>query len=140
MHTRTPGVELRCVDCDYPLMGLQSSTCPECGRAFDRDDLASVRVDIDDPVQVAAVLVPAAAEALQSLLFEHDVVAEVVHVPVTMVEPAKSLVRVARSQEGEARRIIETKTDEASWTCADCGEAVEGQFQQCWQCGSERPT
>lgn len=22
-----------------------------------------------------------------------------------------------------------------AWTCPDCGETVEGQFEQCWQCG-----
>lgn len=24
------------------------------------------------------------------------------------------------------------------WTCAQCGEGMEGQFSHCWQCGSER--
>lgn len=26
-----------------------------------------------------------------------------------------------------------------SWTCAVCGESVEGQFTDCWACGAERP-
>ena len=25
------------------------------------------------------------------------------------------------------------------WTCAQCGEQIEGHFDQCWQCGAERP-
>ena len=25
------------------------------------------------------------------------------------------------------------------WTCAGCGERLEGQFTQCWSCGSARP-
>ena len=25
------------------------------------------------------------------------------------------------------------------WTCAQCGEALEGQFTACWNCGSARP-
>jgi hypothetical protein len=24
------------------------------------------------------------------------------------------------------------------WTCAECGENIEGQFTSCWQCGNER--
>jgi hypothetical protein len=26
-----------------------------------------------------------------------------------------------------------------AWTCAECGEWLEGQFSQCWQCGAEKP-
>ena len=25
------------------------------------------------------------------------------------------------------------------WTCAHCGEQLEGQFTECWQCGATRP-
>ena len=25
------------------------------------------------------------------------------------------------------------------WTCAKCGEVLEGQFTTCWNCGTERP-
>ena len=25
-----------------------------------------------------------------------------------------------------------------SWTCAHCGEKLEGQFTQCWRCGAAR--
>lgn len=25
------------------------------------------------------------------------------------------------------------------WTCPHCGEALEGQFTDCWNCGAERP-
>lgn len=26
-----------------------------------------------------------------------------------------------------------------SWKCGKCGELIEGQFDQCWQCGNRRP-
>lgn len=29
---------MRCLGCDYRLQGLPDSVCPECGRAFDRED------------------------------------------------------------------------------------------------------
>jgi putative signal transducing protein len=25
------------------------------------------------------------------------------------------------------------------WTCAQCGEVLEGQFTDCWKCGAPRP-
>ena len=25
------------------------------------------------------------------------------------------------------------------WVCARCGERLEGQFAQCWNCGADRP-
>jgi rubrerythrin len=25
------------------------------------------------------------------------------------------------------------------WICPSCGETIEGQFDQCWHCGEERP-
>jgi len=25
-----------------------------------------------------------------------------------------------------------------SWTCAGCGEKIEGQFSECWNCGCDR--
>ena len=25
------------------------------------------------------------------------------------------------------------------WTCARCGEVLEGQFTECWKCGANRP-
>lgn len=27
----------------------------------------------------------------------------------------------------------------AEWRCERCGERIEGQFAQCWQCGAVRP-
>ncbi len=43
---------------------------------------------------------------------------------------ARRLLRVELS--GEAR-------NGEPWTCPDCGEPIEGQFTQCWRCGTERP-
>ena len=39
----------------------------------------------------------------------------------------------------EALRNAKVETPDA-WTCPRCGEAIEGQFTSCWNCGSERPS
>ncbi len=42
----------------------------------------------------------------------------------------------------EAERIVQEALavqDQAPWTCAGCGEEIEGQFSECWKCGKERP-
>lgn len=46
------------------------------------------------------------------------------------LERALGVLRKALAPVSEAR---------ASWTCAGCGEAIEDQFESCWQCGSARP-
>jgi hypothetical protein len=30
------------------------------------------------------------------------------------------------------------EVSEAAWTCASCGEQLEGQFSSCWKCGANR--
>ncbi|MEM9385377.1 MAG: DUF2007 domain-containing protein [Pseudomonadota bacterium] len=30
--------------------------------------------------------------------------------------------------------------EEASWQCAQCGEHIDGQFAECWQCGAACPS
>jgi hypothetical protein len=47
------------------------------------------------------------------------------------------------ADEDRARRIVEAASQGPSggpdWTCPSCGELIEGQFDQCWQCGADRP-
>ena len=48
------------------------------------------------------------------------------------------------SRADEARKIIEEALgdDEESqpgWDCPGCGEAIEGQFAVCWNCGASHP-
>ena len=43
----------------------------------------------------------------------------------------------------EAKRIVDealaTKDINRAWKCDSCGEVIEGQFAQCWNCGKDRP-
>jgi len=49
------------------------------------------------------------------------------------------------NREAEARDIIRKKvqSDESvirwSWRCPHCGEEIEGQFTDCWNCGEPKP-
>jgi hypothetical protein len=41
-----------------------------------------------------------------------------------------------------ANRIIEeafSEKDKTAWKCDSCGEDIEGQFTECWNCGKSRP-
>lgn len=41
----------------------------------------------------------------------------------------------------EAKRIVDealAKNDRPVWQCAACGEVIEGQFTECWNCGKSR--
>ena len=49
-------------------------------------------------------------------------------------EPAKKI--VADFQSGRARS---EHAGEAPWTCPNCGETIEPQFTDCWNCGAARP-
>ena len=44
----------------------------------------------------------------------------------------------------EAREVLEKmlaplRSVSVPWTCRKCGVEVEGQFSECWSCGSSRP-
>ncbi len=51
---------------------------------------------------------------------------------------------VAELDFDRAQELIELELhshgiEEPGWTCLGCGERVEGQFNECWQCGGLRP-
>ena len=39
-----------------------------------------------------------------------------------------------RARELVEQREAHTPTDQPAWTCLECGEQIEGQFAECWQC------
>lgn len=63
-------------------------------------------------------------------------------IPITM--DTLPSIWVGEDDRNRARELIEralkAETDFEDWTCAGCGETVEGQFAECWQCGSARAT
>ncbi|WP_206999515.1 putative signal transducing protein [Trinickia mobilis] len=56
---------------------------------------------------------------------------------------APELWLVDERDEALARRLIDAAsngppTGAANWRCHSCGETLEAQFTQCWQCGATR--
>ncbi len=50
---------------------------------------------------------------------------------------------VADEDYPEAKRIVDealSVVELPSWTCSSCGEEIEGQFDECWNCGTGRPS
>lgn len=45
--------------------------------------------------------------------------------------------------EGAAKRLIAAALapgqPQDAWHCGGCGESIEGQFRQCWNCGRDAP-
>ena len=45
------------------------------------------------------------------------------------------------SQEEQAKKLIQdfllSESNKRDWKCPDCGELIEKQFTQCWNCGEE---
>jgi hypothetical protein len=56
---------------------------------------------------------------------------------------ARPSVWVLESQAEKAIRLIIAHQGEPGadpdWACPGCGEEIEGQFTECWQCGTSRP-
>jgi len=49
---------------------------------------------------------------------------------------AKTIVKEMSSRESETQQ---RQSQEDSWICPSCGEVVEGQFAQCWNCQAMCP-
>jgi len=51
---------------------------------------------------------------------------------------------IDESQIEQAKQIISEalksgEKESEAWKCSGCGEEVEGQFTECWNCGTNRP-
>ncbi len=56
-------------------------------------------------------------------------------------DEARAAAIVRDYQQVDRANAAETSEDapRATWKCANCGEAVEEQFSECWNCGHARP-
>jgi hypothetical protein len=97
------------------------------------------------------------AEFLVQVLASHEIEAQVVgaalstllgYLPASMVK-----VHVAEADADRARAVVDefersgrggarrggTEAEASSWICANCGETIEPQFTECWNCGAAKP-
>lgn len=51
-------------------------------------------------------------------------------------DEARALEALKRIKEGE---IPGGENATPQWTCPNCGESIEGQFTECWNCGASKP-
>jgi len=55
--------------------------------------------------------------------------------PILCVEDERDYGRAKQIVDEELNRLEETSQH---WVCHHCGETIEGQFTDCWKCGSPR--
>lgn len=65
-------------------------------------------------------------------------------VPFTQVYPelwvlSNADVPKAKTFVDDYRKTLDNAPVPAAWTCPNCGESVEGQFGECWNCGQASP-
>lgn len=92
-------------------------------------------------IQVAHVRNVLAAEGIRSELRNERLGGVTGEVPFLETWPEVWVAELDfdRSQELIEQELHGPGLDEPSWTCPGCGEQVEGQFMECWSCGTVRP-
>ena len=100
---------------------------------------------MDDPVELACYANHNEAMMLQGMLKGYEIESRISSDDGGGVIPGQTLIRgvkvlVAREDLEKARYILEGAKDRsgATWKCDKCGEEIEGQFTECWNCGKGR--
>lgn len=134
----------RCRQCGYLLVQLPSNRCPECGTEFDLDVESNHNHVLTDPLRLEAI--PIAEAHIAQACLERAGIASAVHAEAHGIIAHYDLPRgtlwVNREDEARARAALKELVNQANqrqpWTCSDCGEKIEAQFDVCWNCGAER--
>jgi len=98
------------------------------------------------PTRIYVARHDADAEIVKDLLTREAIEAHVVPVDSTHLRFATLAVWVAHEEDVDRTRAILAEHGQAplsnafwSWRCARCGEDIEEQFDECWNCGAARP-
>lgn len=146
-----------CLDCGYPLDGLRDPRCPECGLEFDPLDAGTFAVNVGNLVKLHASRAVHELHMLRDMLQESGIRAVVLgetlalgrgELPMTSdtlpavwvgeVDAQRALT-IAREFEARSKQHATAPASGAGeWTCPACGESIEGQFTDCWNCGATR--
>jgi hypothetical protein len=87
----------------------------------------------------------AQAELLVRVLRSHGIHAEITDVAAGAMWNLPTKVRVSEDELADARELVEEflrKGEEAAgmpWVCPTCGEKLDPQFSECWNCETPRP-
>lgn len=143
--------DLFCIGCDYPLLGLTSRRCPECGRAFDPNDLATVpaRLALENPTLLCKTGDPMQAHLLCTALIEQGVPSLFTDTAGGFTSLLGASVWVSAVDIDRAQKILASCAHGSAngaddgigkgWKCTQCGELVEAIFALCWNCEMQRP-
>ncbi|MEW6251385.1 MAG: hypothetical protein AB1716_12115 [Planctomycetota bacterium] len=147
-----PDWGLVCLECRYPLRGLPTHRCPECGTRFDLETLRAagewftLDAGMCPDLPFTHVLGLLQSEYVPHIPQPGRSVGQVYglqpqDMPITRVKVATEfyyevlwLIRGLREQLA-ASRAAARKT----WRCAHCGEKNPGSFEVCWSCETDRP-
>lgn len=94
----------------------------------------------DNPVEAGFIKGLLEAEGIQAQLRSMDLWTAAVEI--YFAAGARPSVWVPSDQVEHARAVISERDAprrrRSDWRCSDCGQALEGQFTQCWNCGGAR--
>lgn len=140
---------MRCMDCGYPLGGLKSRACPECGRPFDPEDRRTFRQALDQPKDLHTTRSPAEAHLIRHELEAAGLPALVRDAITVMWGFGGYTVCVEEIDLPEGKEIVREFLERqerqragpvgASWTCSACGESNTPAFEICWNCQTPCP-
>jgi hypothetical protein len=139
--------EIYCLECRYPLDGIVSNRCPECGRVFDLTDSETFRRALADPASCHVTTLGEAYMLCNALEAKGimAVVVENVGGIAAVTEFAKGVIWVNKENLDAAKAIIIEQIEHVehvvsgeTWSCVSCGEVIEAQFGSCWSCGGLR--
>ena len=138
-------VTMSCRRCGHSLDRIESACCPECGQAFDASDPDTYTRCLDTPTRLPLAATPEEADAIALLLESNGIPAIVEYAAAGFVEPARGSVCVNATDIEPALALLaklpaEPLTPGDPWTCPKCAERLEGQFSECWNCQTPRPS
>ncbi|HWB19521.1 MAG TPA: hypothetical protein VG711_04405 [Phycisphaerales bacterium] len=136
-----------CLDCRHPLDLSGSNFCPECGREYDPKDATTFNRILNDPEELvrlpiaqASILRMRLEDAGIPTAQEEQTGGVIMYSPIPMAALHVDKVNLEAAKKLMNEHVEEEATqDLGEWTCPKCGEHIEGTFDVCWNCGSDRP-
>jgi hypothetical protein len=115
---------------------------------FTRTERTNMSNDPDEVITVYTAANPLEAHFVKNLLLDSDIRATVAedHEPLAGLSIVPPDVMVRRGDAASAEAVIaeyeekkRERADDPEWTCPQCGESMPAVFDECFQCGVERP-